>query len=92
MAMLCGAPSWLSKTRSNAVSALTVTAVGANFMSLATIVDGIAAGVAGRCGRGGSRRRRAGTGGQHGGQREQAEGEGQALHVGRTPVVMLVVD
>src|SRR6187397_607923 len=49
--MLCGAPSWLSKTMSKAVSALTETAVGTNLMSLAVIVTasplGLPAGAAG---------------------------------------------
>src|SRR4029079_18977990 len=49
--MLCGAPSWLSKTMSKAVSALTETAFGTNFTSLATIVTasplGLLAGPAG---------------------------------------------
>src|SRR6188472_1421791 len=49
--MLCGAPSWLSKTRSNAAPALTGTAVWTNFRSLAAIVTasalGLPAGAAG---------------------------------------------
>src|SRR6188472_2748297 len=49
--MLWGAPSWLSKTMSKAVSALTETAVGTNLMSLAVIVTasplGLPAGAAG---------------------------------------------
>src|SRR4029079_16843288 len=36
MAMLCGAPSWLSKSIANAVPALTATAGVTNFRSLAT--------------------------------------------------------
>ena len=72
MATLCGAPSWLSKAIWKALSALTVTAVWVNFRSTATMLtaspDGLPAGAwdeAGRC---------AGTGGQHGGQRERGRG------------------
>ena len=83
--MLCGAPSWLSKAMVKGLPALALTAGVANWMSLATTVTASPVGLPAGAGPVAGGRRRARTGGQHGGQGDQAEGEGQALHVGGTP-------
>ena len=78
MAMLCGAPSWLSKAIVKAVPAVTLTCGVANVMSLATIVTASPAGRRpwSRPGWPGSGRRGAGAGGQDGGQRDAGRGRG----------------
>ena len=80
--MLCGAPSWLSKAMVNGLPALAATVGVGELQVLGDDRDGVTGRAAGgdRALVGG--RRRARTGGQHGGQDDQAEGEGQALHVG----------
>ncbi len=89
MAMLCGAPSWLSKAIWTGLAGLDRDRCRAELHVLGDDADGVAAsGCRPAPGSGPGIGRRAGTGGQHGGQREQAEGEGQALHVGVSWVVV----